>query len=507
MNLLNITTYRHRNLLMNDPYRPGYHFAAPGDYAYPGDPNGAFFADGVYHLMYLYYNHDTNAYHWGHQVSRDLLHWQQRPDALTSDDYDKGCYSGGAFLDEDGTAYLTFWKFPARDPAVDLSGIGMACSRPPYDHWERMNPIAINATRWGILDVEIDGKTVQLGCADPSNIWKADGMYYMQLGNLCVLNEYRRREDAPDFYRGNWTELFRSRDLKTWEFVHRFYDRPHIGEGDWPDASEDDMCPSFLPLYDAPIDGKPTGKWLQLFISHNKGCQYMVGTLENEKFLPEVHGRMTWRDKSFFAPEALVDDRGRQIMWTWLVDNIHDDLQRFGWSGVFSFPRVLWWQDDCLHMAPAQELEQLQHHHQCFTGTKTPDLPVKNGESVRIKTLWKPTEAACGLKVRCDGKNGEHTALYYDRAAGKLVMDTSASGAETKKICEEAPLTLADGEELALDVFIDHSVIEVYANDRQAICRRVYPTEPAAAMGVSLIGDPAAALQIDAWEIAPTNQF
>ena len=32
-----------------DLHRPGYALLPPGEYAVPGDPNGAFFADGVYH--------------------------------------------------------------------------------------------------------------------------------------------------------------------------------------------------------------------------------------------------------------------------------------------------------------------------------------------------------------------------------------------------------------------------------------------------------------------------
>ena len=39
------------------------------------------------------------------------------------------------------------------------------------------------------------------------------------------------------------------------------------------------MCPSFLPLPRAREGGPPSGKHLQLFISHNMGCQYYVGTL------------------------------------------------------------------------------------------------------------------------------------------------------------------------------------------------------------------------------------
>ena len=47
-------TAEYRFHMLRDPYRPGYHFAIPSGDGRPGDPNGAFFADGRYHLMYLY---------------------------------------------------------------------------------------------------------------------------------------------------------------------------------------------------------------------------------------------------------------------------------------------------------------------------------------------------------------------------------------------------------------------------------------------------------------------
>ena len=76
-------TRRYRERLLADPYRPAYHFAIPDDLGIPGDSNGAFYADGIYHLMYLYKNCETEAFHWGHLSSIDLLHWRNHPDALT----------------------------------------------------------------------------------------------------------------------------------------------------------------------------------------------------------------------------------------------------------------------------------------------------------------------------------------------------------------------------------------------------------------------------------------
>ena len=500
-------TYREK--LLADPHRPAFHFTVPDDNGMPGDPNGAFFADGVYHLMYLYRNSGTEAFHWGHISSRDLLHWRHHPDALLTNEGDQGCFSGGAFVDDDGTAYLSFWKFPSADGRKDNGGIALACARPPYDVWERMEPIAVEGTEWGIRDVELEGQTVHLGCADPSNIWKMNGFYYMQLGALCVLNKYGREENSPPEYQGDWTELFRSRDLKHWEFVHRFYTNTHAGE-DWPDHTEDDMCPSFLPLYDAPAGGNFTGKWLQLFISHNKGCQYYIGTLDEaaETFLPEVHGRMSWQDNTCFAPEALVDGNNRQILWTWLHDNPENDFETYGWAGVYSFPRVVWLQDGELHMAPAEELAQLQYNHQIFDVPTAGRIPVKNGLLCRLKAQWHAADTdGAGLCVRVSSDGSEYTAIFYDHAAGKLVMDTTRSGCDGRRIREEAPFCLKEGEELSLDLFIDRSVIEVYANQRQALCRRVYPTAPAEADGICLAPGAAAPCTLEAWELDAANPY
>ena len=50
---------------------------------------------------------------------------------------------------------------------------------------------------------------------------------------------------------------------------------------------------------------------------------------------------MTWADNTYFAPEALMDGKGRQIMWAWLTDNPSGEEQQ-GWSGVYGLPRTLW---------------------------------------------------------------------------------------------------------------------------------------------------------------------
>ena len=95
---------------------------------------------------------------------------------------------------------------------------------------------------WGVTEIEIDGKIEHICSADPSNIWKMNGYYYLQTGNFPILNRYgrdskedpyynvfRECEESNPHYTGDWTDLFRSKDLKSWEYVHRFYKNTHAG--------------------------------------------------------------------------------------------------------------------------------------------------------------------------------------------------------------------------------------------------------------------------------------
>ncbi len=503
-----IAARQYREKMLADPYRPAFHFAIPDDNGMPGDGNGAFYADGVYHLMYLYKNSLTNAFHWGHISSVDLLHWRHHPDALLDDGEScDGCFSGGGFVDDDKTAYLTYWKFPSKVPGGDNGGIAIACARPPYEKWEKMEPIAVEETLWGIVDLEIDGGCEHISCADPSNIWKMNGKYYMQLGNLPVLNMYGREEGSDPHYRGDWTDLFRSEDLKHWHFVHRFYENPHT-DPTWPDQTEDDMCPSFLPLFDKKENGSFTGKYLQLFIAHNRGCQYYIGTLEGESFLPEQHGRMSWNDIAYFAPEALIDDKNRHIIWTWLHDNPEGDFERYGWSGVFGFPRTVWYQDGVLKMAPAGELDRLEYNTKSPCIGEDGNISVSDGALFRLKTVIDTIgQEKVGFALRADEAVGEKTEIYYDALNEKLVFDAENSGSDGYRIREEAPFALASGEKLTLDIFVDKSVVEVYANERQAICRRVYPSRPSEAVNVRFIGDKSRVEMLRISDMAPANPY
>ena len=81
------------------------------------------------------------------------------------------------------------------------------------------------------------------------------------------------------------------------------------------------------------------------------------------------------------------------------------------------------------------------------------------------------------MKV-CRSPDGEEeTLVYYDAVEKKLKVDTTKSSlTEGPKSIEAGPFELKAGEPLKLRVFVDKSVVEVFANGRQAVMRRVYPS-------------------------------
>jgi len=497
-----------RYRLLADPHRPAYHFAFPEDDGRPGDPNGAFYANGRYHLMYLY-NQTDLGYVWGHASSKDLLHWRHHPSAIGPGEGDAGCFSGGAFVDKDGRVILSYWGL------WDAQGICLAFSDDEhFDRWTKSpaNPV-IKSTESGIHEIaDKNGETLLVGAADPSQVWEKDGRYYILTGNLLVLNKLGRGGDAPPEEQGDRLYLFVSDDLQKWEYVHSFYER----RDGWTDRSEDNMCPSFLPLPCSPDGGPPSGKHLLLFISHNKGCQYYVGRYEGDKFLPENHGRMTWIDNAYFAPEALVDDKGRQIMWSWVFDDRPDDVRTAsGWTGTYGLPRTLWvGEDGTLRMRPVEELKALRQEEKAEHA-----LTVKAGEELMLEGFGKelleleitmvPGGASrCGVKVCCSPDAREETVLFYDAEDGMLKCDTTRCSVEFgREEVEAGPLTLGGGEPLVLRVFVDRSIVEVYANDRQAIGRRIYPALGGTGVKLFAEGADVAVESVRAWEMMPSNPY
>jgi sucrose-6-phosphate hydrolase SacC (GH32 family) len=208
---------------------------------------------------------------------------------------------------------------------------------------------------------------------------------------------------------------------------------------------------------------------------------------------------MNWPGGNFFAPETLLDPQGRRICWAWVTDPREMRTQRATGSGYQSLPRVLALADDgTLRITPVPELEALRSEPRATAPAQIPaagelPLPAASGDSFELQITLDPAGAAeVGLLLRCTPDGAEQTAILYDVAARQLIIDVSRSttrtdltysagpldaygGARNTQATVAAPLDLPPGEPLRLRVFLDRSLLEVFANDRQCLTQQIYP--------------------------------
>jgi len=452
-----------REILLRDPYRPVYHFVIPEGFGMPFDPNGAIFWNGKYHLFYIF--QDERGHNWGHVSSTDLVHWRHHPTGLVG-----GMFSGNAFINKEGVPTMCF-----HDEQRENNTMAVALDD-ELNEWKKLALITPKTT-------EGDKYHDRYSSWDPYG-WLEGDTYYAIFG-------------------GQTPGIAKCRSLEgTWEYVGDLFAHGIKGVS----LKEDVSCADLFKIGD---------KYMLLCISHRMGCRYYLGQWKDEQFYPEFHEQMSWLDNDYFAPESLLDDKGRRIMWAWIFDKRDDDtIEASGWSGTMRLPRVLWLGDDgMLRMKVPEELEILRYNEQRRAGlTVKADTELGlegiSGNSIELKLEIAPGSAKqVGLKVCCSPDGQEETLLYYDAADKKLKIDTRKSSlGEGSKKTEAGPFELGDDEPLKLQVFIDKSVVEVFANERQAVMRRIYPTRKDS-LGVKLFSKGAAATvkKLQAWDIMPSN--
>lgn len=478
-----------------DRHRPRYHFVAPEGICQPFDPNGAIFWRGRYHLFYIV-QVEGHGHCWGHASSIDLLHWRIHPVALLPGDGDAGIFSGCALLDKEGVPTIVYL-------GVD-TGICVARSTDEdLIHWEKdpANPV---------IPIPEEGtpEFTQYDVHDP-HVWLEGETYY------AILNGFRSIFNKT----GDTAYLFKSDDMVHWAYLRPFY-QPDPA---WTEPEEDCACPDFFPLGD---------KHMLLCISHYAGARYYLGRFENERFYPERHVRMNWPGGTMFAPESLVDSAGRRIFWSWVCGGRSAAAQEAaGWGGVMSLPRVLSLEEDgTVRIEPVEELKRLR-----INPVSRQDIALHAGASVPVApmgTAWElaleiaPGSAAqVGLRVCCSPDGAEQTEIAFDPLAGTLSIDFSKSSLSPEirwpwphphrredqpggPRVQTAPFTLGAGETLKLRVFLDGSILEVFANGRQCVTQRLYPTREDST-GIALFArDGSARVRtLAAWEMAAANPW
>ena len=390
-----------------------FHLAhpGPGD-AHPGDPNCVFDYQGRYHLHYIYRNH--TGYVFGHVSSDDMVRWTWHPTVLAPPTTGHGMFSGTGFYTTGGT------------PAIIYHGQGSGRNWIQYplddqfNSWSEPEPV---------LPKTADGEIPDIRHWDP-DCWLNGDTYYALSG-------------------GQNPQLMKSTDLKNWTFLgdllHEDYPA-NLGVA----KDEDISCANMFRIGD---------KWMLLCISHGLGCRYYLGDFKDEKYLPESHAMMSFGGNMFFAPESMLTRDGRRVMWAWLLKVPAAP------TGVQCLPRELELPSDgVLRIRPLRELASLRYHETSrgeLTVTDAAERPLDGiaGDAIELAvTFASPLPADCGVHLLAD-----------DTGQGGIRISAGAGRKSLSVGTIQAPFEVRQGEDLTLRVFIDKNLVEVFANDRQAV--------------------------------------
>ena len=468
-----VRTREQRAALAADPHRPTYHFLPPAHWM--NDPNGFIQWGEDFHL---FYQHNPNGpfwgtIHWGHAVSKDLVHWRDLPIALrptSGAPDDQGCFSGCA-VDDNGV------------PTLLYTGV-----------FEDEQTQCLATSRDGLITWKPDPGNPVLAEAPPAMraedfrdpfVWCENDVWYMLLGSGV--------RDG-----GGAALLYRSRDLRDWEYLHPLL------EGKLEETGEVWECPNFFPLGDKHV--LIVSVWPRAYV------YFFVGSYQNQRFTPETEGKLD-HNGSFYAPLSTLDRQGRRLLVGWLDEWRSTKAQEAAeWAGALSLPQeLLLHPSGQLGMQPVPELEKLRSEHVVHQELRVSPKELKIikgvcGAALELDVQFYSRGAQrYGIVVRRSPDGQEETQILYDAAKGQLIIDRSrhSLAEEVNRESHITNLKLAADEPLRLRIFIDHSVLEVFANDQAFVASRIYPTR-SDSLQVALSADGALdVLRLDAWTLQP----
>lgn len=474
-----------------DYYRPIYHHTPL--YGWMNDANGLVFKDGEYHLYYQYnpYGSKWGNMHWGHSVSKDLVHWDHLKPAIARDTLGH-IFSGSTVVDKHNSAgygkdaIIAFYT-SASDKYGQIQCMAYSTDNGrTYTKYEK-NPILTP------FDGLKDFRDPKVFWYEPANKW------YM-----IVSADKEMR-------------FYSSDNMKDWEYQSGF----GKGYGIQPNQFE---CPDFVQL---PVDGnKNKMKWVMI-VNVNPGClfggsatEYFVGEFDGKQFKcdnkPEV---VKWLDygKDHYATVCFSNtgDRTIAVPWmsNWQYANITPIRQH---RGANALPRELslYTKDGEIYMAAnaVAETKALRKSTKdlgtfATSSEKTVEnLFANNDGAFEIEMDVTPCQTGIAGIELTNSKN-EKAKIYLDMKSGKLVMDRTQSGITELGKLEEynvheketddfrkrlsinyvndfalgtwAPLSLCNGKTYHLDIFVDKCSVEIFVDGgRIAMTNLVFPTEP-----------------------------
>ena len=202
-------------------------------------------------------------------------------------------------------------------------------------------------------------------------------------------------------------------------------------------------------------------------------------------------------------------------MWAWLATIGLPDgsLNR---KTIESLPRELSLPaDGVLRIKPLRELESLR-----FDPVKLSDIEIRPPSSSVLADGGPPTKkiarlAGDAVELRITVAREQAASklfgftLFADGHGGGLPIVFRPETGTLRVGTAEAPFSVADlppRENLQLRIFIDKYLVEVFANDRQAMVASYKDYGGKADVTAFTVGEPTTIKMLEIWRVKPTNQ-
>ena len=468
--------------------RPRFH-GMPAT-AWTNECHGMTYSDGRYHVFFQ--KNANGPYmarlHWGHISSENLYDWREEKIAIAPGAaYDiKGCWSGCVFTDPEITGNL---------PAIIYTGVDYA--RATIDGASPTDATLLNWNKWTGNPV-INGRpgTLTDDFRDPYFFRVPGGDAYIIVGSSKdgVGTTSLHRYDPASKTWSNDGKLFFTGSSANVDGT--FWEMPNITR-------------------------MPDGRWLftatPLGTSTGVRTIYWTGSINTDgTFAPATTAsknvELNSRDGFGLLSPTIYPQDGRVIAMGIVPDKLpSDDNWNLGWAHCYSLPREWSLADDgSLVQKPWHTLTGLRtattFSRTDFEMNGTVSLSPVSGRAVELLAVFTKNANPVGFRIF---KNGTAAGtITYNPSANSVKVDFSRlerlvndGGVYDGIYTLPLPEFIKRGTEVKINVFIDHSILDIFINDKWASSIRVFPTA-ADADGVEAFSDGAVSVkQLSAWTL------
>lgn len=417
--------------LYEESGRGQFHFSPKR--GWNNDPNGMVFYKGEYHLFFQHnpYGWSWGNMHWGHAVSRDLVHWKELRDELLPDEFGP-MFSGSAVVDwnntsgfgRDGNPPMVLSYTAAGDPTVQ--GLAYSNDGRQFEKYEG-NPVLDEITP---------------GNRDPKIIWHEPTQRW-------VMVLYVEREGVHTVH------FLTSPNLRDWTLAS-------VTEGDQQGGRYLYECPDFFELA---VDGDPGKKKWVLTAADSS---YAIGTFDGVRFVPEQERLPGHRGRGFYAAQTFSDipeSDGRRIQIGWWQTPTPGMPFNQSMTIPLELGLVSTGEGPRMTFAPVRELQRLRartHTFEPMSLSPDDDNPLHSirEELVEIRLEFEPGDAEeVVLNVR------DVMVVYFPESQTLRVDDVTV------------PAPLREGKQ-RLTIYCDRTGVEVFASDGLCYVPLPFQTKP-----------------------------